>query len=227
MRDVIDVVFDDGVVVRGAARVRAVRHVRARPPRRPPGRGHREPASRPRRIDRRRRRRQGRTLHHGRRLVPPAPRVPRRQPRRAAGKRVGAAGDPAQRCPDVRRADAGHLAQARGDPAQGLRVRLDGHGHDRVRRPVVGVRLPRRHDGRDGRGRDESGRPAPTRTRPSDAAARGARGVVPLGERARLRRADRSPRDPQRAAPRPRARPLAATAGRRTGCPRRRSRPSW
>ena len=61
---------------------------------------------RPRRIDRRRRRRQGRALHHRRRLVPPAARVPRRQPRRAARQRLRAPGHPAQRRAHVRRADA-------------------------------------------------------------------------------------------------------------------------
>ena len=49
----------------------------------------------------------------------------------------------------------GHVAQVRGDDAQGLRLRLDGHGHDRVRPAVGGVRVPRRHDGRDGRGGHE------------------------------------------------------------------------
>ena len=95
------------VVVRGAARLRQVGGHRARAPRRPPGRGRRQPAAGVRGLDRRRRRRQGRALHHRRRLLPPAAGVPRRQPGRAARHRVGAARHPARRRAHVRGADGG------------------------------------------------------------------------------------------------------------------------
>ena len=66
-------------------------------------------------------------------------------------------GHPAQRRAHVRGADDRDVAEVRGDVPQGLRLRLDGHGHDPVRRAVGGVRVPRRHDGRDGRGGDGPG----------------------------------------------------------------------
>ena len=106
MRDVIDVVFDRVVVLRGAAGVREDGRLRARAARRPPRRGDRQPAARPGRLDRRRRRRQGGALHHRRGLVPSAAGLPRRQPGRDAGQRVGEARHPAQRRAHVRGADA-------------------------------------------------------------------------------------------------------------------------
>ena len=84
------------VVVRGATRLREVGGHRARPPRRPSGGGHRQPAAGVRRLDRRRRCRQGLALHHRRRFVPPAAGLPRRQPRRAPRHRVGEARHPAR-----------------------------------------------------------------------------------------------------------------------------------
>ena len=120
-----------------------------------------------RRLDRRRRRRQGCTLHHCRRLLPPAARLPVRQPGGSAGIGVRAAGHPAERGAHVRGADPGDVAEVRGDVAQGVRLRLHGDGHDPVRRPIGRVRLPRRHDGRDGGGGDEPGDAVPTSTRPS------------------------------------------------------------
>ena len=84
-----------------------------------------------------------RPLHQRGRLVPPAARLPRPTTRascRAAPR-------------SSRRSSAGarmYAAQSRrptpkfdGDAAQGLRLRLDGHGHDPVRRPVRGVHLSR------------------------------------------------------------------------------------
>ena len=72
-----------------------------------------------------------------------------------AGSASEQAGDPAQGRPHVRGADAGDDAEVRGDDAQGVRLRLDGDGHDPVRRPVGRVRVPGGDDGRDGRGGDE------------------------------------------------------------------------
>ena len=71
------------------------------------------------------------------------------------GTRVGAARHPAQRRAHVRGADDGDGTEVRGHAAQGVRLRLDGDGHDRLRQPVGRVRVPGRHDGRDGRGGDE------------------------------------------------------------------------
>ena len=110
-----------------------------------PGRRHRQPAAGAGRIDRRRRRRQGRALHHRGRLVPPAARLPRRQPgchARAARRssaailRSGARMFAAQTV-----ATSPKLAR---HAAQGLRLRLDGHGHDPLRRTVGRVRVPGR-----------------------------------------------------------------------------------
>ncbi len=60
-----------------------------------------------------------------------------------ARQRVGAGRHPAQGRAHVRRADAGDLAEVRGHAAQGLRLRLDGDGHDPVRRAVGRVRVSR------------------------------------------------------------------------------------
>ena len=112
----------------------------------------------------------------------------------------------------VRGADRRHHTEVRGHAAQGLRVRLDGHGHDRLRQPVGRVRPARRHDGCDGRRGDEP-LPGLRRRRGRGPEEDGARGVVPLGAVVRLRRAHRPARDPQRAAALARAR--VATSGRR------------
>ena len=45
-------------------------------------------------------------------------------------------GDPAERRAHVRGADDRHDAEVRGDVAEGVRLRLDGDGHDPVRRAV-------------------------------------------------------------------------------------------
>ena len=90
-------------------------------------------------------------------------------------------GDPAQGRAHVRGADARDHAEVRGHAAQGVRLRLDGHGHDPVRRPVGSVRVSRCDDGRDGRGRDE---PVAGfgRRRGGDAAPARGRGVVPSAQ---------------------------------------------
>ena len=71
-------------------------------------------------------------------------------------------------------------------------------------------RVPRRDHGRDGRSGDES-RDRRRRRRGGTSAPGRARGLVPVGGHLRLRRADRPARDPQRPAPRARARALPAT----------------
>ena len=72
---------------------------------------------------------------------------------------------PAQRRAHVRGADDRHRAEVRGDVPQGLRLRLDGHGHDPVRRAIGACsRFPARRWARWARPR-WAGRPAPTRTR--------------------------------------------------------------
>ena len=84
MRAVLDVVFDrpDWFEVQpqyGKAIICALAHLGGHP-----GRGGGQPAAGAGRLHRRRRRGQGGALHHGGRLVPPADRLPRRQPRHAA-----------------------------------------------------------------------------------------------------------------------------------------------
>ena len=69
--------------------------------------------------------------------------LPRRQPRGHAREPVGASGHPAQRRPHVRGPDTGAGAEDDRDPAQGIRLRFDGHGNDPLRRPVGDLRLPR------------------------------------------------------------------------------------
>ena len=125
------------------------------------------------------------------------------------GHRVGEAGHPAQRRAHVRGADDRDVTEVRGDVPQGVRLRLDGDGHDPVRRAVGGVRVPGRDDGRDGRGRDGPGHER-RRGRSRPLAPSRAPGVVRHREQLRLRRADRPPRDPQRAAPLARARAAPA-----------------
>ena len=107
MREVIDVVFDRASCVRGAAASSGKSVVCALA--RLGGHPVAVVANQPRvagRVRGRRRRRQGRALHHRRRLLPSPARLPRRQPGRHARSRVGAAGHPAQRRAHVRGADA-------------------------------------------------------------------------------------------------------------------------
>ncbi len=113
-------------LVRGATEVRAGHPLRARPPRRASRGGGRQPAAGARRLDRRRRGRQGRALHHGGRLVPPADRLPGGQSRHAARQPFGAKRRIARRRKDVRGPDRRDHVEAAGHAAQGLRLRLDG-----------------------------------------------------------------------------------------------------
>ena len=102
MRLVCDAVFDAGSCFEVQPDYGPSTLWPARPARRPPRRRRRQPAARAGRVDRCRRRREGCPVHHGRGLVPPAARVPVRQPRGAARAGVGAGGHPAQGRPDVR-----------------------------------------------------------------------------------------------------------------------------
>ncbi len=74
-------------------------------------------------------------------------------PGHAAGQPVGEERRAAQRRADVRRADGRDDDQAARDAAQGLRVRLHGDVAVGIRQPERDVRLSRRHDGCDERGR--------------------------------------------------------------------------
>ena len=158
MRDVIDVVFDEGSCFEVQPGFGRSLICCPGPPRRPPRRRGGQPAAGPCRLDRRRRRRQRRptsslsptrstsrwsssptTRGSCRAASPSARRILR------SGARMYAAQTQA-RVPEVH-----------GHPAQGLRVRLDGHGDDPLRRPVSDVRLSRRHHGRHGGGGDEPG----------------------------------------------------------------------
>ena len=143
MRAVLDVVFDRPRLVRGAAEVRARNDLRAGSSRRSSRRRRRQPAEGDRRLDRCRRRRQGSAFHHGRRLVPPADRVPRRQPGDAARQPIREERCAAQRRADVRRTDVRDDAEAARDAAQGLRVRLNGDVAAGFRQPERDVRLSR------------------------------------------------------------------------------------
>ena len=138
-----------------------------------------------------------------------------------AGPRVGEARHPAQRRAHVRGADARDQPEVPRDAAQGLRLRLDGDGHDP--RSTASRRCSRFPGATMG----AMGAAAMSRATGADAdeaerLRRGrARGVLPLGEPPRLRRADRSARDPERAAARARARALPAPGRARAGGARR------
>ncbi len=93
----------------------------------------------------------------GRRLVPPADRLPRRQPRHAARQPVRAQRGAARRRAHVRRPDRGHHGEAAPDAAQGVRLRVHGHVAAGLRPPVRDLRLTRRDHGGDGRGGAEQG----------------------------------------------------------------------
>ncbi len=158
MRKVIDVVFDAGSCFEVQPGVRPAGHLRARPSRRPSGRGRREPAARALAgsIDADGADKAAHfitvadSFHLPLVFLSDNPGVlPGSKSEQQAILRKGARMYAAQTLATV--------AEVRGDAAQGLRLRLDGDGHDPVRRPVGRVRVPGRHDGRDGRGRDEPG----------------------------------------------------------------------
>ena len=144
---VLDVIFDATTGSRCRRRFGRAIMLRTRPSRRPSGRGGRQSARGDGGLHRRRRRRQGRALHHGGRLVPPADRVPRRQPRHDARQPLGASG--------VLRSGARMFAAQTAATTLKLHVTLrkaygfglHGDVPARVRRPGDDVRLPRRDDG--------------------------------------------------------------------------------
>ena len=130
---------------RRATRLRAFDRHRPRPPRRTQ-RGHR--GQRPEcdgRHHRQRRGRQGRPLPRRGRCLRAALRLPGRQPRGAGRHRRRAAGHPPPRGAPLRRAAPPERAQAARHPAQGVRVRILGHGHEPVRRPDHHPGLPLDH----------------------------------------------------------------------------------
>ena len=134
-----------------------------------------------------RRGRQGRALHPRRRLVPPAAGVPRRQPGHAPGHPIGARRGAAQRRAHVRRAGAGHDAEAAPHVAQGVRVRIARDGDGALRWPDGLVLVPGRDPRGDGRERVGS-RDALRRGRAGRTARGRAPGVVPVGPAPGLRR---------------------------------------
>ncbi len=89
----------------------------------------------------------------------------------------------------------GYHAEAARHPAQGLRIRVHGHVPAGIRRPGRDVRLPRRHDGRHERRCAESCHARGGRFQ-QQAMRRRTRGVLSFGRASRLRRTDRSARDP-------------------------------